>query len=244
MKVFSGEEVEQLKGPLLATVVAEREQGGRMLSYIEAWHAIAEANRIFGFDGWTRETVSMIETNRDLVQLRNYEQWRVGYVAKVRVNVRGVIREGTGFGSGMAKPEALGDAIESAVKEAESDAMKRALMTFGNPFGLALYDKTKANVVDPARQSRPLSVEPEGEVFWRWTGQQAMNANQAKKAGLDVVFKEFVNRIGELSDGVEIDEWIDTVEAEVQQFPRAWSIELRNKVEERAHELGLNGDGE
>ncbi len=36
----------------------------------------------------------------------------------------------------------------SAIKEAETDAMKRALMTFGNPFGLALYDKDQANVVD------------------------------------------------------------------------------------------------
>lgn len=26
--------------------------------------------------------------------------------------------------------------------------MKRALMTFGNPFGLALYDKSRANVTD------------------------------------------------------------------------------------------------
>ena len=38
------------------------------------------------------------------------------------------------------------DANESAAKEAEPDAMKRALMTFGDPFGLALYDKDKANV--------------------------------------------------------------------------------------------------
>jgi recombination DNA repair RAD52 pathway protein len=28
----------------------------RELAYT-AWHAIAEANRIFGFDGWDRETV-------------------------------------------------------------------------------------------------------------------------------------------------------------------------------------------
>ena len=28
----------------------------------------------------------------------------------------------------------LGQAHESAIKEAETDAMKRALMTFGNPF--------------------------------------------------------------------------------------------------------------
>src|SRR5262249_13193550 len=34
------------------------------------------------------------------------------------------------------------------VKEAETDAMKRALMTFGNPFGLALYDKDQTNVAD------------------------------------------------------------------------------------------------
>jgi len=125
---------------------------GKYGEYVEGWHVIAEANRIFGFDGWTRETVSMLETNRELLTLKgqngDYQQWRVGFVAKVRVTAGGVTREGTGFGSGMGKPEALGDAIESAVKEAETDAMKRALMTFGMPFGLALYDKSKANVLD------------------------------------------------------------------------------------------------
>lgn len=126
---------------------------GKYGDYIEGWKVIEEANRIFGFDGWTRETISNVETNRDLLTLpgRNnstYQQWRVGYVAKVRVIAGDVVREGTGFGSGMGKPEALGEAIESAVKEAETDAMKRALMTFGYPFGLALYDKTQAHVVD------------------------------------------------------------------------------------------------
>jgi DNA repair and recombination protein RAD52 len=124
---------------------------GKYGDYVEGWQMIAEANRIFGFDGWTRETVSMIETNRELLTLKTrdggeYQQWRVGFVAKVRITAGGIVREGTGFGSGMGKPEALGEAIESAAKEAETDAMKRALMTFGNPFGLALYDKTQANV--------------------------------------------------------------------------------------------------
>ena len=133
----------------------------RGFDYVEAWHAIAEANRIFGFDGWTRETVALTETNRDLLDLKGsngpYQQWRVGYIAKVRITAGGIIREGTGYGSGMGKPEALGEAVEGAVKEAESDAMKRALMTFGNPFGLALYDKAKANVSDeaPAHSSPP-----------------------------------------------------------------------------------------
>jgi DNA repair and recombination protein RAD52 len=125
---------------------------GKYGDYVEGWHVIAEANRIFGFDGWSRETIHNTECNRELHTLKGkngeYQQWRVGYVAKVRVTAGGIVREGTGFGSGMGKPEAIGEAIESAIKEAETDAMKRALMTFGNPFGLALYDKTQANVSD------------------------------------------------------------------------------------------------
>lgn len=89
------------------------------------------------------------------------------------------------------------------------------------------------------KATAPITPEPEGNVFWHWTGQQALNANQAKKAGLDKTMIEFIDRIALLADGVEIDEWIDAVASEVQQFPKGWSIELRNKVEERAHELGL-----
>lgn len=162
---FTPEQSAELAKPLNSAHV-KPPAPGKFGDYIEGWKVIEEANRIFGFDGWTRETVSMIETNREKMTLpgRNnstYEQWRVGFVAKVRVTVHGVVREGTGFGSGMSKPEALGDAIESAVKEAETDAMKRALMTFGNPFGLALYDKTQANVVDepaPSRPSKPVEA--------------------------------------------------------------------------------------
>jgi hypothetical protein len=40
----------------------------------------------------------------------------------------------------------LGEAHESALKEAETDATKRALATFGNLFGLALYDKEQNGV--------------------------------------------------------------------------------------------------
>jgi DNA repair and recombination protein RAD52 len=115
---------------------------GKYGDYVEGWHVIAEANRIFGFDGWTRETVDMVETNRELKD----GKWFVGFRCKVRVTAHGVFRDGSAFGSGVSK--SIGDAVESAVKEAETDAMKRALMTFGNPFGLALYDKSHANVAD------------------------------------------------------------------------------------------------
>ena len=149
---FTPEQNAALSAPLDRANVASRQQAGQTLSYIEAWHAIAEANRIFGFDGWNRETVEL----RQLGAPREVNgKMRVGYSAKVRISVMTptgslIIREGCGFGSGIDKD--VDQAHESALKEAESDAMKRALMTFGNPFGLALYDKTQANVavVEPA----------------------------------------------------------------------------------------------
>ena len=67
--------------------------------------------------------------------------WQKWLVACVRVTVRAgdgvVCREASGSGHGSGAT--LGAAHESAIKEAETDAMKRALITFGNPFGLALY---------------------------------------------------------------------------------------------------------
>ena len=70
------------------------------------------------------------------------------YTAKVRITVRAgaitIIREGCG--SGEAKGLTPGESHELALKAAETDATKRALATFGNPFGLALYDRELAGV--------------------------------------------------------------------------------------------------
>ena len=149
---FTEDQKRLLNQPLDPRHVAERSQSGQTLSYVEGWHVIAEANRIFGFDGWTRETV-------DVRQVSQYERkigrqqkdgWSVTYTARVRVVVGGVAREGCGAGHGIGTD--LGECHESALKEAETDAMKRALMTFGNPFGLALYDKSKANVCAPPKE--------------------------------------------------------------------------------------------
>ncbi len=138
-----------LAAPLGASNVKKRDQGGRKVSYVEGWHVIAEANRIFGFDGWSRETVDLrcvAEKERQVGQNKT-PGWGVSYIAKVRIMVGAtIIREGCGTGHGIDRD--CGQAHESALKEAETDAMKRALMTFGNPFGLALYDKTQENVVD------------------------------------------------------------------------------------------------
>jgi DNA repair and recombination protein RAD52 len=155
---FTADQTSQLSAKLGANAVKSRKQGGRDVSYIEGWHAIAEANRIFGFEGWTRETVEIrcvAEREREIGQQKK-QGWGVSYVTKVKVVVFAgdslVTREGVGAGHGIDVD--LGQAHESAIKEAETDAMKRALMTFGNPFGLALYDKAQANVADEEDPSK------------------------------------------------------------------------------------------
>lgn len=147
--VFEADVIEALSAPLDSRHVKERTQAGRKLSYIEGWWAISEANRIFGYDSWNRETIEIkcvAEKPREIGAAKK-DGWGVSYIAKVRVTVgRTLVREGIGSGHGIDVD--LGLAHESAIKEAETDAMKRALMTFGNPFGLALYDKTQENVTD------------------------------------------------------------------------------------------------
>lgn len=152
---FTEDQIDHLTNTLDPGAVSERTQSGRSFSYVEAWHAIAEANRIFGFAAWDRETIDTrcVQERERTIGKAPHEKsgWGVSYVCRIRVTVRAgeeiVVREGTGAGHGIDAD--LGQAHESAVKEAESDAMKRALMMFGNPFGLALYDKSRASVAVP-----------------------------------------------------------------------------------------------
>ena len=126
-----------LAAPLDLNNVKQRKgAGGRKLDYISGEHAIAEANRIFGFDGWSCETIHMecVKENPPT------------YIARVRVRAGGVTREGWGGDNGNDH--------ENAVKGAETDAIKRALRTFGNQFGLPLYDKEE-NAENLTRGSEP-----------------------------------------------------------------------------------------
>jgi len=147
---FTKEQTKQLNEPIDPKVVAFRQQGSMQLAYLESWYVINEANRIFGFDGWWSETVQL-----DCVQS---DDFCVTYIAKVRVTIGDVIREGVGAGHGKGKSVNLGDKHESAVKEAESDARKRAFMQFGSQFGLSLYDRTKA-WKNPKKDRTPVSTQ-------------------------------------------------------------------------------------
>ena len=67
------------------------------------------------------------------------------YIAKVRITVQAdgstIIREG--HGSGESRGTSAGEVHDLALKAAETDATKRALATFGKPFGLELYRQSR-----------------------------------------------------------------------------------------------------
>jgi DNA recombination protein Rad52 len=142
---FSDKQVRALGRGVPASAIRTRMNAGKELTFIEGWYAVAQANRIFGFDGWDRETVE----TRLLQAKETRGTYTAIYAAKVRVTVRAegsmVVREGHGTGEGQGTSAA--EVQDRALKAAETDATKRALATFGRAFGLALYvgDRRTAN---------------------------------------------------------------------------------------------------
>ena len=138
---FTAKQTQALRRGLSSRSIRTREANGRELSYIEGWYAISEANRIFGFDAWSRETVD----SRCVLTRENRGAFLAVYTAKVRITVQAdgttIVREG--HGSGEGRGTSPGEAHDTALKAAETDATKRALSTFGKPFGLELYRKDK-----------------------------------------------------------------------------------------------------
>jgi hypothetical protein len=144
MMALSDIQVRQLRAKLEAKHVKTRKANGTDLHYVEGWHVMAEANRIFGYDAWDRRTLA----SRCVWSGTSGGSYSAAYTAKVRISVRAgeitIVREGSGTGEG--KGTTPGQAHELALKGAETDATKRALATFGNPFGLALYDREQMGV--------------------------------------------------------------------------------------------------
>lgn len=138
----------ELSKKLNPSNVQPPKQFGPKGSYIEGWLAIQEANRIFGFGGWSYTILdckAVMESARQIGKGdRAKDGFGVTYVATVRVTVGDVTRDDVGSGHGYDVD--LGLAHESAIKESVTDALKRSLRSFGNPFGLALYDKSRENV--------------------------------------------------------------------------------------------------
>lgn len=147
--MLTEEQIAALKAPLPGSAVRTREQAGMVLSYVEGHYCIRRANEIFGFGNWARRCLDIRLLSQEEVSKDGRTGWRISYLAHIEVSVRvgdeWVASTGIGFGEATSYISP-GQAHENAAKEAETDAMKRALVLWGDQFGLALYDKQQAHV--------------------------------------------------------------------------------------------------
>ena len=175
MKGFTKEQLESLDEPLLKENVKTRDgTGNTQLSYLASFHVIAEANRIFGFDGWDSEILSLNQIDKTEYEKPPYnagdepkKMVSVSYLCKLRVTVKAgetlIVKEDVGFGNGVAGATAygIGSCIELASKEAVTDALKRCMRYYGNKFGLTLYDKDNTDLpsLDQAEMAKIVTEE-------------------------------------------------------------------------------------
>jgi DNA repair and recombination protein RAD52 len=208
--MFTEQQLKVLEAPLARERVKQRQGANRQsLSYMEGWQLIEEANRIFGFGCWSRET-TLLEPLHDPKLVADEEDPSrskvvAAYFAKARVTVwspdgqRSIVREGCGAARGFAKT--AGEAMEQAIKAAETDALKRALVTFGNAFGLALYDRQQKNVASlpgPAQESGERALDTGFDAPQRLTTSQRALAMSTRTASQSQRAKGKVTDISDL----------------------------------------------
>ena len=199
----------ELQKPLSVAAIKPPPRG-KFGEYVDGLHVIREANRIFGENGWSYEITRLEQAHGKVFDIGDKRQFRVTFLCTVRVNVHGVIREGAAAGSGVGKEADTSAVIESAVKEAETDALKRALRGFGNTFGLALYekDKSKREVYDP-RDKHAVNQNAEPD--------HASDAQAKEAAASRLLVSSTISEIGAIKDITELQGYWKTLNANFHQ---------------------------
>ena len=134
------------------------------LAHLEAWDVRRQLIRIFGFGGFSIETLSLDlvhehanpnhrKKNRAGEEYGDpYTAWTIVYRAQVRLTVfDGQGREISHFEDGAAgdavNQPSVGDAHDMAMKTAFSQALKRCAVNLGDQFGLSLYNDGSRDAV-------------------------------------------------------------------------------------------------
>jgi Rad52/22 family double-strand break repair protein len=127
---------------LLAPINPSRVQNLRGQSHLEAWDVRRWLNRVFGFGGWSDETLELAPVAQMEI---NPGRWTVVYRAQVRLTVKTTdgrvltAYDDAAMGDSRNQPS-LGDAHDQAMKTALSQALKRCAHNLGDQFGLSLYN--------------------------------------------------------------------------------------------------------
>jgi len=206
MTGLSHRQVETLARPLRPSRIAKRQQGGKQLSYLEAWEVRAHLIRIFGYANFdidlldyhhvaTREYMSKGDPDRNIDPKPMVE---VLYAARVQLSLRGpegfeIARYTDGaVGSASGPANMLGEHHDNALKTASSDAMKRCAMNLGNQFGLSLYDNGSTRDVVKDTLVKPPKPETSDEAEEPQNGDLSPEQAQAvaESLGAQIVGQE------------------------------------------------------
>ncbi|MEU6229950.1 Rad52/Rad22 family DNA repair protein [Streptomyces sp. NPDC047042] len=124
-------------------------------AHVQQWDVRRFLIRVFGFGGYDTELVS-IDLIREIEHPASNQggkpRWTVAYRVHQRLTVKDVAGrpiatfDGVATGDAQNQPS-LGDAHDGAVKEADSQSLKRAAVNLGDAFGLSLYNGGKTNPV-------------------------------------------------------------------------------------------------
>ncbi len=141
-----------LRQPLDPALVSERKgRAGRRFSYLEGHTAIDQANQVFGYGGWGYELVGDVT----LHELKS----GMAYSATVRVTVPGApSRTDVGF---QPVSDDSAEGHETAYKGAVTDALKRALRSFGDRFGNGIYGDPPTATSQPRTRPQPRQQRPD-----------------------------------------------------------------------------------
>lgn len=141
-------QLDTLKAKLNSQAVKQNPRG---FDYLEGWYVIETLNRIFGYNAWSGriKELSVGPPVAAKVGRDQKDGFKQGAYCIYELEVEfadgsKVTKTGVGYGSATMQDKVLVE--ESAVKEAETDAMKRAARYLGNKFGNCLYDSQKRGV--------------------------------------------------------------------------------------------------
>jgi hypothetical protein len=120
-------------------------------AHVQQWDVRRFLIRVFGFGGYDTELVS-IDLIREIEHPPSNQggkpRWTVAYRVHQRLTVKDIAGrpiatfDGVATGDAQNQPS-LGDAHDGAVKEADSQSLKRAAVNLGDAFGLSLYNGGK-----------------------------------------------------------------------------------------------------
>lgn len=111
---------------------------GKGFAHLEAWDVRRVLIGIFGFTGWSADTIAMeliFEDASDGPKPR----YTVAYRACCRLTIGDCTFTEWAVGDAPNNPSRA-DAHDMAIKTAESQAFKRCAVNLGDQFGLSLYD--------------------------------------------------------------------------------------------------------